>query len=59
MLMSFEFLQVVLKLAITMYIDNGESEDVTDAVEKLITERRLFGGEEVIIGETFFRFRIM
>lgn len=26
---------------------------------ELITERRLFGGEEVIIGETFFRFRIM
>ena len=24
-----------------------------------ITERRLFGGEEVIIGETFFRFRIL
>ena len=26
---------------------------------KLITERLLFGGEEIIIGETFFRFRIM
>ncbi len=26
---------------------------------ELITERRLFGGEEVIIGETFFRFRML
>jgi hypothetical protein len=25
----------------------------------LISERRLFGGEEVVIGETFFRFRVM
>ena len=26
---------------------------------ELISERRLFGGEELVIGETFFRFRVM
>jgi hypothetical protein len=25
----------------------------------LITDRRLFGGEEIVVGETYFRFRIM
>jgi len=41
------------------YVEDNKSSNGTLVNGELITERRLFGGEEVIIGETFFRFRIM
>ena len=41
------------------YIEDNKSSNGTLVNSELITERRLFGGEEVIIGETFFRFRLM
>ena len=41
------------------YIEDVKSSNGTLVNGELITDRRLFGGEEVIIGETFFRFRIM
>lgn len=41
------------------YIEDAKSSNGTLVNGELITDRRLFGGEEVIIGETFFRFRIM
>jgi len=41
------------------YIEDNRSSNGTLVNGELITERRLFGGEEVIIGETFFRFRIL
>lgn len=41
------------------YIEDNKSSNGTLVNAELITERRLFGGEEVIIGETYFRFRIM
>ncbi len=41
------------------YVEDNKSANGTLVNGELITERRLFGGEEVIIGETFFRFRIM
>lgn len=41
------------------YIEDNKSSNGTLVNGELITERRLFGGEEVIIGETFFRFRIL
>jgi hypothetical protein len=41
------------------YIEDNKSANGTLVNGELITERRLFGGEEVIIGETFFRFRIL
>ena len=40
------------------FIEDNKSANGTLVNGELITERRLFGGEEVIIGETFFRFRI-
>jgi hypothetical protein len=41
------------------YIEDNKSANGSLVNGELITERRLFGGEEIIIGETFFRFRIM
>jgi hypothetical protein len=41
------------------YIEDIKSSNGTLVNGELITDRRLFGGEEIIIGETFFRFRIM
>jgi hypothetical protein len=41
------------------YIEDNKSANGSLVNGELITERRLFGGEEVIIGETFFRFRIL
>ncbi len=41
------------------YVEDNKSSNGTLINGELITERRLFGGEEIIIGETFFRFRIM
>lgn len=41
------------------YIEDNKSANGTLVNGELVTERRLFGGEEIIIGETFFRFRIM
>ncbi len=41
------------------HIEDNKSANGTLVNGELITERRLFGGEEVIIGETFFRFRIL
>ncbi len=41
------------------YIQDNKSSNGSLVNGELITERRLFGGEEIIIGETFFRFRIM
>lgn len=43
----------------SFYIEDNKSANGTLVNGELITERRLFGGEEIIIGETFFRFRIM
>lgn len=41
------------------YIEDNQSSNGSLVNGELVTERRLFGGEEVIIGETFFRFRIL
>lgn len=41
------------------YIEDNKSSNGSLVNGELVTERRLFGGEEIIIGETFFRFRIM
>ena len=41
------------------YIEDNKSSNGTMINGELISERRLFGGEEVIIGETFYRFRVM
>ena len=41
------------------YIEDNKSSNGTLVNGELITERRLFGGEEIVIGETYFRFRIM
>jgi len=41
------------------FIKDNKSSNGSLVNGELITERRLFGGEEIIIGETFFRFRIM
>jgi len=41
------------------YVEDNKSSNGTLVNGELITERRLFGGEEVIIGETFFRFRVL
>jgi hypothetical protein len=40
------------------YIEDNKSSNGTLVNGELITERRLFGGEELIIGETFFRFQM-
>ena len=49
----------VYRRADHFYIEDNKSSNGSLVNGELITERRLFGGEEVIIGETFFRFRIM
>lgn len=41
------------------YIEDIKSSNGTLVNGELITDRRLFGGEEIIVGETFFRFRLM
>ncbi len=41
------------------YIEDNKSSNGTLVGGELVTEHRLLGGEEIIIGETFFRFRIM
>jgi pSer/pThr/pTyr-binding forkhead associated (FHA) protein len=41
------------------YIEDIKSSNGTLVNGELITDRRLFGGEEIVIGETYFRFRIM
>jgi hypothetical protein len=41
------------------YMQDNKSSNGSLVNGELITERRLFGGEELIVGETFFRFRIM
>ena len=41
------------------YLEDNKSSNGTMVNGELIAERRLFGGEEVVIGETFFRFRVM
>ena len=40
-------------------VEDNKSANGTLVNGELVTERRLFGGEEVIIGETFFRFRVL
>lgn len=40
------------------FIEDNKSANGTLVDGELITEKRLLGGEEVIIGETFFKFRI-
>ncbi len=40
------------------YIEDQKSSNGSLVNGELITDRRLFGGEEIVIGETFFRFRI-
>ncbi|MFZ5478047.1 MAG: FHA domain-containing protein [Myxococcota bacterium] len=41
------------------YIEDQKSSNGSLVNGELVTDRRLFGGEEIVIGETFFRFRIM
>jgi len=41
------------------YIQDNKSANGTLVDGELITEKRLFGGEEIIIGETPFRFRVL
>jgi hypothetical protein len=50
------------------YIEDGHTDETgthkpsannTFVNGEVVSERRLFGGEEIIVGETFFRFRIM
>ncbi|MBM4368648.1 MAG: FHA domain-containing protein, partial [Deltaproteobacteria bacterium] len=41
------------------YIEDIKSSNGTLVNGELITDRRLFGGEEIVVGETYFRFRIM
>ncbi len=43
----------------SFYIEDNKSSNGTLVNGELIQERRLFGGEEIIIGETNFRFRIL
>ena len=49
----------MIRRSARFYIEDNSSSVGTLVNGELITERRLFGGEEIIIGETFFRFRIM
>ena len=49
----------LFRRAANFYIEDNKSSNGTLVNGELITERRLFGGEEIVIGETFFRFRIM
>ncbi|MBN1336303.1 MAG: FHA domain-containing protein [Deltaproteobacteria bacterium] len=41
------------------YIEDNKSSNGTMVGGDLVSERRLLGGEQILIGETFFRFRIM
>jgi hypothetical protein len=41
------------------YLEDNKSSNGSMVNGELISERRLFGGEELVIGETFFRFRVM
>jgi uncharacterized coiled-coil protein SlyX/uncharacterized protein YciU (UPF0263 family) len=41
------------------YLEDNKSSNGTMVNGELISERRLFGGEELVSGETFFRFRVM
>jgi len=41
------------------YVEDIKSSNGTLVNGELITDRRLFGGEEIVVGETYFRFRIM
>lgn len=49
----------VTKQGADYFIIDNQSANGSLVNGELVTERRLFGGEEIIIGETFFRFRIM
>lgn len=40
------------------YIEDNKSANGTLVDGELITEKRLLGGEELVVGETFFRFRL-
>lgn len=42
----------------SFFIEDNKSANGTLVDGELITEKRLLGGEEIIIGETFFKFRI-
>ncbi len=41
------------------YVEDIKSSNGTLVNGELITDRRLFGGEEIVVGETYFRFRLM
>ena len=41
------------------YVEDNGSQNGTYLNSDLVTERRLYGGEEILIGESNFRFRIM
>ena len=45
--------------AANFYLEDNKSSNGTMVNGELISERRLFGGEELVIGETFVRFRVM
>lgn len=40
------------------FIEDNKSANGTLVDGQLVTEKRLFGGEEIIVGETMFRFRV-
>ncbi len=40
------------------FIEDNKSANGTLVDGELVTEKRLLGGEEIIVGETFFRFRV-
>jgi hypothetical protein len=43
----------------SFYVEDNGSQNGTYLNGDLVTERRLYGGEEILIGESNFRFRIM
>jgi hypothetical protein len=49
----------LFRRGVNFYIEDNKSSNGTIVNGARVAERRLFGGEEIIIGETFFRFRIM
>jgi hypothetical protein len=49
----------LFRRATDYFIEDNKSSNGTLVDGELITECRLSGGEEIIIGETFFRFRMM
>lgn len=43
----------------TFHIEDAKSSHGTLVNGELITQRQLVGGEEIVVGDTFFRFRLL